>query len=250
LQIETEAAPKVRFSDTWRSFDIPTSLSYIRFMMRFHIISLFPHLVESYVSDSILSRAAEKKLVSFKFYNPRSFTNDKHARVDRRPYGGGPGMVLEAESVLKAAQHALRAIKTKTGTKTKVVFFATDGKQFTNALARQWTKKYDDIIFLCGRYEGIDARAPKILKAEKISVGPYVLTGGEVPAMIVIDAVARQIVGVLGKFASLEEERVASPDVYTRPEVFVWKKKKYRVPKILLSGHHAKVEEWKTKKRQ
>lgn len=208
--------------------------------MRFHVISLFPHLVESYVSDSILSRAAEKKLVSFKYYNPRTFTKDKHARVDRRPYGGGPGMVLEAESLLKAAAKAKQKAK-----RTKVVFFATDGKQFTNTTARQWAKKYDDIIFLCGRYEGIDARAPKILKAEKISVGPYVLTGGEVPAMIVTDAVARQIPGVLGRFASLEEERTASPDVYTRPEVLSWKGRKYRVPKILLSGHHAKVEKWK-----
>jgi tRNA (guanine37-N1)-methyltransferase len=202
-------------------------------------------VVEAYVSDSILSRAAEKRLVVFKYYNPRDFTKDKHARVDRRPYGGGPGMVLEAEPYIKAAVKA----KGKRTRRVKTVFFATDGKQFTNKTARDWAKKYDDIIFLCGRYEGIDARASKILKAEKISVGPFVLTGGEVPAMIAIDAVSRQIKGVLGTFASVEEERVASPDVYTRPEVFVWKKKKYRVPKVLLSGHHARVEEWKKGRR-
>lgn len=149
-------------------------------------------------------------------------------------------MVLEAEPFLKAVQKAKRGAK-----RTKVVFFATDGKQFTNTVARDWAKKYDDIIFLSGRYEGIDARAAKILKAEKISVGPYVLTGGELPAMIVIDAVSRQIPGVLGKFESIEETRVASPDVYTRPEILVWKKKKYRVPKVLLGGNHKLIEAWK-----
>jgi len=206
------------------------------------------------VSDSILGRAQEKKLVSVKYYNPRDFTEDKWARVDRRPYGGGPGMVLEAESFLRAAEkakglsRARSALGGKKTKRTKTVFFATDGRQFTNTMAREWAKKYDDIIFLAGRYEGIDARAPKILKAEKISVGPYILTGGELPVMIVIDAVARQIPGVLGKFESVEEKRVASPDVYTRPEVLNWKGRKYKVPKILLSGHHAKIEEWKSEK--
>jgi tRNA (guanine37-N1)-methyltransferase len=209
--------------------------------MRFHVITLFPHLVESYTSDSILGRAQEKGIIQVKTYNPREFTKDKWHRVDQRPYGGGPGMVLEAEPFLKAVAKA-KGRKTK---RVKTVFFATDGKQFTNAMARDWAKKYDDIILLSGRYEGIDARAPKILKAEKISVGPYVLTGGEVPAMIVIDAISRQIPGVLGKFASVEEERVASPDVYTRPEVLKWKGKHYRVPKVLLTGHHAQIEAWK-----
>lgn len=209
--------------------------------MRFSVITLFPHLIESYTNDSILGRAQERGIIEVKTYNPRDFTKDKWHRVDQRPYGGGPGMVLEAEPFIRAAVKA-KGRKTK---RIKTVFFATDGKQFTNSLAREWAKKYDDIILLSGRYEGIDARAPKILKAEKISVGPYVLTGGEVPAMLVIDAVSRQIPGVLGKFASLEEERVASPDVYTRPEVLKWKGKNYRVPKVLLSGHHAKVEEWK-----
>lgn len=215
--------------------------------MRFHIISLFPETMKSYLGDSILGRAQEKKLITIKYYNPRDFTNDKWARVDRRPYGGGPGMVLEAPSLLKAAEKAVG--KKGRSQRTKVVFFATDGKQFTNTIARQWAKKYDDVVFLCGRYEGIDARVAKILRAEKISVGPYVLTGGEIPAMAVVDAVSRQITGVLGKFESVEEERVASPDVYTRPEVLVWKKKKYRVPKVLLGGNHKLIEEWKLKRK-
>lgn len=215
-------------------------------MKRFHIISLFPDTVRPYLADSILGRAQEDKKIAVKYYNPRDFTKDKWRRVDRRPYGGGPGMVLEAESLLKAAERAKRGSNPK---KTKIVFFATDGKQFTNAMARQWAKKYDDILFLCGRYEGIDARVAKILKAEKVSVGPYILTGGELPAMIVIDAVARQIPGVLGTFESLEEERLASPDVYTRPEVLTWKGKNHRVPKVLLSGDHKKIDAWKTSRK-
>ena len=202
--------------------------------------------MQAYLNDSIIGRAQEDKKLSIKYYNPRDFTKDKHARVDKRPYGGGPGMVLEAEPYLKAAAKA----KGKKMKRVKTVFFATDGKQFTNVMARNWAKKYDDLIFLAGRYEGIDARVSKILRAEKISVGPFVLTGGEIPAMIVIDAVARQIPGVLGTFESVEEERTASPDVYTRPEVLVWKKKKYRVPKVLLGGNHKLIEEWKKGKQK
>lgn len=248
--------------------------------MRFHIITLFPKTIKPYVDDSILGRAQEKKLISVKYYNPRDFTKDPssisqrrnygagkwaskshkagsdeerswyYRRVDRRPYGGGPGMVLEAEPFLKAAQKA-KGKKTK---RVKTVFFATDGKQFTNTTARNWAKKYDDIIFLSGRYEGIDARAAKILKAEKISVGPFVLTGGELPAMVMIDAVSRQIPGVLGTFASIEEQRalggqVASPDVYTRPEVLNWRGKNYKVPKVLLGGNHKLIEEWKASRK-
>ncbi len=211
--------------------------------MRFHVITLFPDTILPYVTSSILGRAVEDKKMSVKYYNPREFTKDKHRRIDRRPYAGGPGMVIEAEPYLKAVVKA-KGKKTK---RVKIVFFATDGKQFTNAMARKWANEYDDIIFLCGRYEGIDARVQKITKAEKISVGPFVLTGGEVPAMIVIDAVARQIPGILGSFESVEEQRTASPDVYTRPEVLLWKKKKYRVPKVLLSGDHKQIEVWKTK---
>lgn len=230
--------------------------------MRFHIITLFPETMQAYLNDSILGRAQEKKIISVKYYNPRDFTKDKwarlrgrrgQARVDRRPYGGGPGMVLEPEPFLKAADKArgrTEAEREKRKKRTKIFFLAPEGKQFTNTYARTLAKKYDDIIFLSGRYEGIDARVPKILKAEALTVGPYVLTGGELPSMIVIDAVSRQIEGVLGKFESVEEERVASPDVYTRPEVLEWKKKKHRVPKVLLGGNHKKIEEWKASRQK
>ena len=210
--------------------------------MTFHIVTLFPEAFDSYFASSIIGRAIEDKKIRIKFYNPRDFAANKWHRVDQRPYGGGPGMVLEAESILKAVQKAL-------GKKKGVIyFFDRSGKQFTNSDARTAAKKGSDIVFICGRYEGVDARVQKILKAEKISVGPYTLTGGELPAMLVIDAISRQIKGVLGKFESVEEERVSSSEVYTRPEVLVWKGKKYRVPKVLLSGNHAKINIWKKRK--
>ena len=138
--------------------------------MRFHIITLFPETMQAYLNDSILGRAQEKKLISVKYYNPRDFTKDKWARVDKRPYGGGPGMVLEPEPFLKAVDKArgrTEAEREKKKRRTKIFFLAPEGKQFTNVYARTLAKKYDDIIFLSGRYEGIDARVPKILKADK-----------------------------------------------------------------------------------
>ncbi len=222
--------------------------------LTFHIISLFPDAFESYLGSSIIGRAIREKKIAVKFYNPRDFTKDTFQRVDRRPYGGGPGMVLEAESILKAAQKAIGLKKNDGFTKPIIYFFDCSGKQFTNKDARGLVNErhrksfIKDVVLICGHYEGVDARVQKILKAKKISVGDYTLTGGELPAMIVIDAVARQIPGVLGKFESIEEERVSSSEVYTRPEILKWKGKNYRVPKVLLSGNHAEIEKWKTRK--
>ena len=123
------------------------------------------------------------------------------------------------------------------------------GKQFTQKMARNWTKKYNNLILICGRYEGVDARVRKILQAEEISIGPYIITGGELPAAVVADAVARQIHGVLGKEESLEEERGMSGfPAYTKPEIFEYNGKKYKAPKILLSGHHIKIKNWREKR--
>jgi tRNA (guanine37-N1)-methyltransferase len=208
--------------------------------MNFHIVTLFPESCESYLNASILGRAQQDKKIKIKYYNPRDFTKDKNARVDRKPYGGGPGMVLEPEAVLKAVGKALGKKK------GEIYFFDRSGEQFTNETARTIVKKkVKDMVFICGHYEGIDARVQKILKAKRISVGPFTLTGGELPAMLVIDAVSRQIKGVLGSFESIEEERVSSSEVYTRPEVFVWKGKKHKVPPVLLSGNHAEIDKWK-----
>jgi len=212
--------------------------------MTFHVITLFPEVVEAYTNASILGRAQREKLLKVKTYQLRDTAGNKWGKVDERPYGGGPGMVLRAEPVIKAVQQ----ITKNKSQKTKVLVTAAGGKLLTNAYAKSLLK-YKDVIIVCGRYEGIDARAIKVLKAEEVSVGPYILTGGEVPAMAIIDAAARQIKGVLGKFESLEESRVASHEIYTRPEVLKIKGKSFKVPKVLLSGHHAKMDVWKSKKR-
>lgn len=251
-------------------------------MLTYHLITLFPESTESYLNASILKRAQEKGLIAIKYYNPRDYVEVKGAngnpsslklrragkikreltyserRVDNRPYGGGPGMVMEAMPVINAIEAAMKIAqgkrrilfpkKTEAKRKVKIVFFSPSGKQFSNTMADTF-KKYTDIIFVCGRYEGIDARVKKAFPMVDISVGPYVLTGGELPAMIMIDTITRRIPGVLGDNLSIEEGRIASPDVYTRPEVIEYKKKKYRVPKILLSGHHAKMDAWKESKK-
>lgn len=210
--------------------------------MHFHVVTLFPSVFDSYLGESIMKRAIERKKITVTFYNPRDFTPDKWRRVDKRPYGGGPGMVLEAESVLRAALHA---IGRKDRSRVKVIFFEPDSVQFTTAYAEQVLEKYKHIILICGRYEGIDARVKEILQVECVTIGPYTLTGGELPAMVLIDCITRRIPDVLGKDESIEERRIASHNVYTRPEVLVWKGKKYRVPSVLLSGNHKDIDEWK-----
>ncbi len=208
-------------------------------MLHFHIITLFPESIEPYLKASIIGRAIAAKKIKISYYDPKKFTRDKYGRVDRRPYGGGPGMVLEPDGVLRAAQKAIGKKRA-----AEKIFFATDGKLFDEADAKRLAKK-KDILFICGHYEGVDARVQKILKAKKVSVGPYVLTGGELPAATLIDAISRFVPGVLGKAESLEASRVSSPEVYTRPDILVWKGKKYKVPAILKSGNHAKIDEWK-----
>ncbi len=210
--------------------------------MRFHVITLFPETIEAYVNASILGRAQKEKILSVKNYQLRDTAGNKWGKVDERPYGGGPGMVLVAEPIIKAAEKIL-----KKKPKSKVIITAASGKPLTNAYAKKLSK-LGDVIIVCGRYEGIDARVKKILHAEEISIGPYILTGGEVPALAIIDATARQIPGVLGKFESLEESRTASPEIYTRPEILKHKGKNYRVPKVLLSGNHSQMEEWKKRR--
>ncbi len=216
--------------------------------MNFHVITIFPESFGSYINESIIGRAIKKKLISVKFYNPRDFVKAKNRNnyrpADGRPYGGGPGMVLRPEPILKAVEKAL-AGKANKKQKPLVVNFIPGAKKFVTAEAKKIARKYKEVVLISGRYEGIDARVDKILKTKKYSIGDYVLTGGELPAMVFIDCVSRQIPGVLGKHESLEEERVSSSEVYTRPEVLKWKGRNYKVPKVLLSGNHAKIEKWK-----
>ncbi len=209
--------------------------------MNFHVVTLFPEVIDAYAGASILGRAQRGGKLKVKSYQLRDTAENKWGKVDERPYGGGPGMVLRAEPVIKAVQ------KIKKGKKMKVLVTSAGGKPLTNAYARNLSQ-LKDVIIICGRYEGIDARVKKVLKAEEVSVGPYILTGGELPALAIIDAAARQLKGVLGKFESLEESRVASHDVYTRPEVLKVKGKSYHVPKVLLSGHHANINLQRSKR--
>ncbi len=224
-------------------------------MIRFSIITLFPESFSSYLRVGMLSRALQKKVIGTSFYQPRDFVSGSgkkkgYKQVDDRPYGGGPGMVMKPEPVLRAFDKACRDIKRRKGEhKIKVIMLSPTGKQFTNTYAQNLVKKYTDIIIISGRYEGIDARVKKITKAEDVSVGPYVLTGGELPALTIMDTTTRFLPGVLGNVSSLEEKRMASRDVYTRPPDLMWGGKVYKVPKVLSSGHHAKIDQWKGKRK-
>jgi len=219
--------------------------------MRFDIITIFPESLRGYFNSSILRRAQKNKKIEINLHNLRDFAEDKHKKTDDKPYGGGPGMVLKIEPIVKTIlkiKPASPAGRSNPGN-SKIILFSPAGKQFTQKMAKDWAKKYDNLIMICGRYEGIDARVKKALNAEEISIGPYILTGGELPAAVVADVVARHIPNVLGKEESLEEERGMSGfPVYTKPEVFEFKGKKFKVPKVLLSGHHEKIKNWREKK--
>ncbi len=215
--------------------------------MRFHLITLFPEACDAYLNASILGRARKEKKIRVAYQTPRDFVDNKWGKVDERPYGGGPGMVMTALPIVKAVE---KSLKNKKG-KNVIIWFSPSAKQFTNKDADA-LGKYDEVVLVCGRYEGIDERAKKILKTlatvKEFAVGEAVYTGGEVPAMAIVDAVTRRLPGVLGKDASVEERRIASSAVYTRPETILYKKKKYRVPAVLQTGHHANIDAWRSKK--
>lgn len=229
-------------------------------MKNFHLITIFPEIFDSYFKESIIKRALAKKLINIKIHDLRKWATGKHKKVDDRPYGGGPGMILMVEPIEKA----LRALSTKSKTlptgrqvsnsKKRVIMLTPAGKKFTQREAERLSK-YDELILLCGRYEGFDARVDKLVD-EKISIGDYVLAGGEIPAMVVLEAVARQVPGVVGHEHALDEETFSKSldfieyPQYTRPESIKLKTKgkklkTYKVPKILLSGDHKKIIEWK-----
>ena len=215
-------------------------------MKRFHLITLFPEACDAYLNASILGRARTNKKISVSYQTPRDYVDNRWGKVDERPYGGGPGMVMTALPVVRAVKKALARRK-----KAAIVWFSPGAPAFTNKEADKLAK-FDDIVLVCGRYEGIDERAAKILKTlgtlKRYSVGEAVLTGGELPAMSIVDAVSRRLPGVLGKDASVEERRIASGEVYTRPETIIFDKKKYSVPKVLQTGHHANIDSWRKEK--
>ena len=206
-------------------------------------------MFESYFAESIISRGIKSDLLQVTTYALRDFTIDKHRRVDGKPYGGGPGMVMWVQPIVDCVSEIKEGLtKKEKKVKIKTVIFSPGGILFDNTIAKKIEKNYTDIIFICGRYEGIDARVKKILKAEEWSIGPYVLTGGELPAMVCIDAISRQIKGVLHDENSLEETRLASHESYGRPEIFEHAGKNYKVPKVLLSGNHKLIDEYRMKR--
>ena len=230
--------------------------------MRFDIITIFPEAFTSYLSTSILKRAQERGLISVKIHGLRKWGKGPHRQLDDRPYGGGAGMVIQAEPVLCAVS-ALKIKNQKS--KIKIIVLSAKGKQFTQKMAYDWAKRYQRLMLISGRYEGIDERVQTALKAEEISIGPYVLTDGDVAAMTIISAVARLIPGVI-RLESLQEEshwrslisregRAAGKKGleyphYTRPEVLEWRGRAYRVPKVLLSGNHKYISAWRGKHAQ
>ncbi len=219
-------------------------------MKRIDIITLFPEVIKPYVNASILGRAQKNNLIQIKAHQLRKYATGKHNSVDDTPYGGGPGMLLMVQPIFDA----LKKIK-KRKLKSCVIMTAASGKQFTQADSKRLAADYDQIIFICGRYEGVDARVEEHLADEVFSVGPYVLTGGELPSLTMADAIARHIPGVLGKEESLNEEshnEEGSTEYpqYTKPEHFearlgLFKKEKWSVPEVLLSGNHAAIEKWR-----
>lgn len=208
--------------------------------MEFIILTLFPEAFEAYLNVSLLKRALAKKFIKIKIVNMRDYATDAHKSVDNRPYGGGAGMVLRVDII----DRALRGLKLKKGQKnTKIVLMTPQGPVFNQKLANKLSK-FKKLVLICGRYEGFDERIYNLVDGE-ISMGDFVLTGGEIPALAILDAVARQVPGVVGKEASIMDESFSKGLLeyphYTRPEVY----KKWKVPKILLSGNHQKIADWR-----
>ncbi len=208
--------------------------------MNFHVLTLFPDMIRNGFQTSITGRAAEKGLLSLETVNIRDFSVNKHNRVDDYPYGGGAGMVMQAEPVCLAYESVAERLPGK----HRVLYMSPQGKVFDQEMAKELAKE-EDLIFLCGHYEGIDERVLEEIVTDEVSIGDYVLTGGELPALVIMDAVSRLLEGVLhneesAQFDSFHDNLLEYPQ-YSRPEE--WRGKK--VPPILLSGHHANVERWR-----
>ena len=208
--------------------------------MNFYVMTLFPEMILQGVSTSITGRAIAKGAISVEAVNIRDYTKEKHGHVDDAPYGGGAGMVMQAQPICDCFQ----ALVSRIAKRPRVIYLTPQGKVFTQQMAAEYAKE-ENLIFLCGHYEGVDERALEILGTENVSIGDYVLTGGELPAMVMIDCISRLVPGVLGKDESADIEsfhdNLLEYPQYTRPEVY----EERRVPEILLSGHHANVEKWR-----
>lgn len=209
--------------------------------MRFHIMTLFPEIFNSYMDESIMKRAVEKGIIEVHIYNIRDFSNNKHKKVDDYPFGGGAGMVMTPQPIYDTYKHI---ITTHNINNPSVIYLTPKGKVYNQSMAKQMSLK-EDIILLCGHYEGIDERIIDLIVTDEISIGDYVLTGGELPALIMIDSISRLIPGVLNQEESFEEEsfkdNLLEYPHYTRPRDF----EELKVPEVLLSGNHKKIDEWR-----
>lgn len=210
-------------------------------MMKFYILTLFPEIFDYMTKQSIVGRAQTGGYISVEALNIRDYTKDKHRHVDDYPYGGGAGMVMQAEPICEAYD----ALCERVGKRLRLIYMSPQGKVFNQKTAKELALS-EEIVLLCGHYEGIDERAIEITQAESISVGDYVLTGGELPALTVIDCVSRMVPGVLSSsstdFETFEKDLLEYPQ-YTRPEVY----RGLHVPEVLLSGHHKNISEWRTR---
>lgn len=208
--------------------------------MNYHVLTLFPEMVMEGLNTSIIGRAIDKELITLEAINIRDYTTNKHGKVDDYPYGGGAGMVMQAQPVYDA----YKSIEAKIGKKPRVIFMTPQGKTFNQGIAQDLAKE-EDLVFLCGHYEGIDERVLEEIVTDNLSIGDYVLTGGELPAMVMIDAISRLVPGVLNNDVSAEFEtfhdNLLEYPQYSRPVEWMGKK----VPDILMSGHHANVEKWR-----
>lgn len=209
--------------------------------MRFHIMTLFPEIFHSYMNESIMKKAVEKNIIEVNIYNIRDFSTNKHKKVDDYPFGGGAGMVMTPQPIYDTYKHI---ITTHNINNPSVIYLTPKGKVYNQSIAKQLSLK-EDIILLCGHYEGIDERIIDLIVTDEISIGDYVLTGGELPALIMIDSISRLIPGVLNQEESFEEEsfkdNLLEYPHYTRPRDF----EGLKVPEVLLSGNHKKIDEWR-----
>lgn len=213
--------------------------------MNFHVMTIFPEMISNCMNESIIGRAIEKGILSINAVDIRDYTLDKHRKVDDYPYGGGAGMLMSCEPIVNTYEHILEEIN-KNGEcpKPRVIYVTPWGHKFDQNVAKELAKE-ENLIFLCGHYEGIDERALEMVATDFYTIGDYVLTGGELPAMVMIDAIARMVPGVLSNSESGETESfyngLLEHPQYTRPENF----RGMKVPEVLLSGHHANIEKWK-----
>ncbi|MDU1538889.1 tRNA (guanosine(37)-N1)-methyltransferase TrmD [Paeniclostridium hominis] len=212
--------------------------------MRFHIMTLFPEIFNSYMSESIMKRAVEKGIIEVNIYNIRDFSTNKHKKVDDYPFGGGAGMVMTPQPIYDTYKHIVDKFNIK---EPRVIYLTPKGKVHSQNIASEMST-FEDIILLCGHYEGIDQRIIDSIVTDEISIGDYVLTGGELPALILIDSISRLIPGVLNQNESFEEEsfkdNLLEYPHYTRPREFMG----MEVPEVLLSGNHKKIDEWRHEK--